>query len=99
MTAVACRMPQYFDDPDTFKPARFDPENKRPSPFVYFPFGVGHRACIGRHFAMMEAKLVLSRLLQTFHVALPSDYKICVVEHTTRQPYDNIMCTLQPRMK
>ncbi|KAL5496599.1 hypothetical protein EMCRGX_G012912 [Ephydatia muelleri] len=99
MTAVACRMPQYFDDPDTFKPARFDPENKRPSPFVYFPFGVGHRACIGRHFAMMEAKLILSRLFQTFHMTLPSDYKICVVEHTTRQPYDNIMCTLQPRME
>eukprot|EP00731_Ephydatia_muelleri_P008176 Em0004g514a len=96
-TAAACRMPQHFDDPDMFKPARFDPENKRPSPFVYFPFGVGHRACIGRHFAMMEAKLVLSRLLQTFHVALPSDYKICVVEHTTRQPPDDIMCTLQPR--
>ena len=28
MTAVACRMPQYLDDPDTFNPARFDPEKK-----------------------------------------------------------------------
>ena len=68
MTAVACRMPQYLDDPDTFNPARFDPEKKktcalnsvlsyvavsRPSPFFYFPFGVGHRTCIGRHFAMV----------------------------------------------
>ena len=24
-----CRMPEYIDDPDTFNPSRFDPENKR----------------------------------------------------------------------
>eukprot|EP00731_Ephydatia_muelleri_P008149 Em0004g487a len=96
-----CQLPQYFDNPSTFNPSRFDPENKRPSPFVFYPFGVGHRACIGRHFAMvcdrMEAKLVLCRLLQTFRLTFPSDYKLSVMERTSRQPRDNMLCTLLPR--
>ena len=28
-TAIMCRMPEYFDDPDTFNPSRFDHENKQ----------------------------------------------------------------------
>ncbi|KAL5463995.1 hypothetical protein EMCRGX_G032950 [Ephydatia muelleri] len=96
-TAAMCRMPEYFEDPDSFNPSRFDPENKKPNPFIYFPFGVGHRSCIGRHFAMMEAKLILSRLVQTFQLTLPDGYKLEIVERTTRQPCDNIMCTLLPR--
>ncbi|KAL5497028.1 hypothetical protein EMCRGX_G013421 [Ephydatia muelleri] len=97
ITSVACRLPENFDDPDTFNPSRFDPENPKPSPFVYFPFGVGHRSCIGKHFAMIEAKIILARLFQTFKVSLPLGYKVEVMEKGTRQPKGDVPCTLQCR--
>jgi cytochrome P450 len=31
---------------------------------VYLPFGLGTRTCIGKHFALMEAKLVLACTLR-----------------------------------
>ena len=30
----------------------------RPSPNVYFPFGIGHRSCIAKHFAMVTLNLI-----------------------------------------
>lgn len=41
--------PEYFPDPNKFDPERFNEENKRNRPScVYFPFGEGPRACIGK---------------------------------------------------
>ncbi|KAL5473734.1 hypothetical protein EMCRGX_G028268 [Ephydatia muelleri] len=93
-TAVMCRNPEYFNDPDTFDPSRFDADKIRPGPFVYFPFGVGHRSCIGRHFAMIEAKVILTRLLQTFKVTLPPTYMLVVEQKITQQPKGDVLCTL-----
>eukprot|EP00731_Ephydatia_muelleri_P028772 Em0020g416a len=56
--AVMCRNPEYFNDPDTFDPSRVDADKIRPGPFVYFPFGIGYRTCIGRHFAMAKEDVV-----------------------------------------
>ncbi|XP_064405692.1 cholesterol 24-hydroxylase-like [Halichondria panicea] len=94
--SMMSRLPQYFDDPDSFNPARFNPENKQPSSFVYFPFSLGHRSCIGKQFALMEAKLILARLVQTFRFTLPPDYKLVVVQKTTLQPKDDVPCTVTP---
>ncbi|KAL5473738.1 hypothetical protein EMCRGX_G028273 [Ephydatia muelleri] len=95
VTALMCRNPEYFNDPDTFDPSRFDAEKTRPGPFIYFPFSVGHRSCIGRHFAMIEAKVILTRLLQTFKVSLPPSYELVVEEFATIRPKGNVACTLQ----
>ncbi len=61
----------HWENPTEFCPARFDrnSEDKQP-PFTYVPFGGGPRNCIGAAFAQIEAKVVISRLLQTFDFEL-----------------------------
>jgi cytochrome P450 len=65
------RHPDFWDEPETFKPERFLPgqAGNRPK-FAYFPFGGGPRGCIGNQFALMEGPLVLATILQHFQVEL-----------------------------
>ena len=44
----------------------------------------------------METKLILARLVQTFHFTLPPDYKLVAVQRTTLQPKDDVPCTVTP---
>lgn len=48
-----------------FAKHRWIPENEAKLPrYAYLPFGAGPYICIGNHFAMMEAQLVLTTLVQ-----------------------------------
>ena len=55
---------RFWSCPETFKPDRFL-EEEGDNKFVFFPFGVGPRNCIGSHFALTEAKIILARLAKT----------------------------------
>jgi cytochrome P450 len=61
------RHPNYWEDPNAFKPERFAEaaglEKSLPK-FTYYPFGGGQRICIGQQFALMEIPLVLATLVQ-----------------------------------
>ena len=59
------RRPDLYPDPERFDPARFteEAEDARPRG-AYLPFGDGPRVCIGNHFAMMEAQIVIAHLAQ-----------------------------------
>jgi len=45
----------------------------------------------------MEAKVVLAKLLQNFTISLPENYKLVPADRTTKQPKDNVSCTLELR--
>lgn len=66
---VTHRDPRFFDDPETFRPERWEEGLSGRLPrFAYFPFGGGPRVCIGAQFGMMEAALLLATLLQRFRL-------------------------------
>ena len=55
--------PQYFEDPHTFRPERWDGDLEDEIPdYAYFPFGGGPRHCIGMRFADLELKLALATI-------------------------------------
>jgi cytochrome P450 len=55
----------WWERPELFEPARFDPANRRDK-YQYLPFGAGPRVCVGANFAMMQAGIILSTLLARF---------------------------------
>jgi cytochrome P450 len=79
------RDPAIWDHAEEFCPERFAHGRKTP-PFSYVPFGGGPRACIGAAFGQAEARIVLTRLLQTHKF-----------EFTNHKIHAHMGATLEPR--
>ncbi len=84
------RHPRYWPDPAAFDPDRFLPgacaaRNR----FVYLPFGLGPRACIGEHFALIEMHAHVAVLARRFALAPVPGQTVEIepqVNLRTRQP-------------
>ena len=92
------RHPDYWDDPETFAPERFETGRlEELPPFAYFPFGGGPRLCIGNSFAMMEMQLVVATLAQQMHVDLLPGQSVALSPAITLRPRNGILMTLRER--
>jgi cytochrome P450 len=64
------RHPGFWPDPEVYDPDRFlGEEAARGRPrYAYFPFGGGPRSCVGEHFALLEAVVLLAAMLRRHRV-------------------------------
>ncbi|KDQ10750.1 hypothetical protein BOTBODRAFT_115251 [Botryobasidium botryosum FD-172 SS1] len=60
--------PNYFPEPEAFKPSRWDDDTINKDAFV--GFGQGPRACIGRKFSLAEATCFIIMLLRDWRVKI-----------------------------
>lgn len=62
--------PRYYPNPKQFNPENFSKEARSGrSPYTFFAFGQGPRACLGMRFAMLEAKVALLEILSEYNFA------------------------------
>ncbi|GAA2699109.1 bifunctional cytochrome P450/NADPH--P450 reductase [Actinoplanes palleronii] len=84
--------PSAWSDPDTFDIDRWLPAAKAGHhPHAYKPFGNGERACIGRQFALTEARLALALILQRFAISDPAGHRLTIKQTLTIKPQDFLL--------
>jgi len=63
------RQPHIYPNPDVFNPDNFLPEKTASRHYYAFvPFSAGPRSCVGRKYAMLKLKILLSTILRNFRV-------------------------------
>ncbi|CAG9760315.1 unnamed protein product [Ceutorhynchus assimilis] len=69
--------PEYWDDPEQFKPERFiSASGTVVKPAHFIPFSTGKRTCIGQRLVQCFSFIIISTLLQKYDISPGSEIKI-----------------------
>nr|WDY85990.1 cytochrome P450 4G335 [Pagiophloeus tsushimanus] len=93
------RLEEYYPDPEKFNPDNFLPEKAANRHYYAFiPFSAGPRSCVGRKYAMLKLKILLSTILRNYKITSnlkENDYKLQGDIILKRS--DGFKITLEPR--
>lgn len=91
------RLPQEWERPDEFDPQRFAPESvRRRHRYAYLPFGGGPHQCLGSHFFMAEARLIVGAVLGRYRTRVLDAASAVPRAAVTLRPRRPVELVLQP---
>jgi cytochrome P450 len=78
---------RWWNNPAQFDPNRFSEANETDIPkYAYLPFGGGPRICIGNHFSLMEAQILLAMMVSRYQLHHAHGAKIVRLRQVTTFP-------------
>ncbi|MCU0498058.1 MAG: cytochrome P450 [Anaerolineae bacterium] len=87
------RDPRFYPDPERFDPTRWIESD--PPRYHFLPFGGGQRICIGREFALLELRLLLSLIAHRWAWSRAEQTPITPEPLVTLRPKQAIQLTLK----
>lgn len=99
MLAFTHRMPEYFEEPDTFDPGRFLPprEEDKHTPYAWVGFGGGAHTCLGMGIAQVELKTALWYLFQRYTFQMVPNQDLRTIHIPINRPKSGLLLTIQAR--
>jgi cytochrome P450 len=91
------RNPAFWDDPESFRPARFLADGGGGEAFM--PFASGGHFCIGAHFAVMEMVSVLALIGRRFRLRALNTAPPRIVARVTLGPAEALPIALEARRR
>jgi cytochrome P450 len=82
--------PRWFPEPEAFRPERFAQGVPAAVKGAFLPFGGGTRLCVGKEFALMEARLVLATVAQRYRLELVPGQRIAPRFAVTLSPQNGL---------